>query len=1239
MTDTTTTTGGSGDGRRWTRRRFLTRSAVTTGAALTGGSFPFFVPAWAAPTPEDGYALWLRYPKVGRPDLLSAYRRAITHVVTPPSASPVERSAASELVRGLSGLLGREVSTEPHPRGHGALILGTPESSPLVAEHVAIAELRALGPEGYILRRRTVDGRDTVLVASEGARGVLYGAFGLLRLLQTYERIDHLDVKDRPASPLRFVNHWDNLDRTVERGYAGASIFRWDELPSLDPRYTDYARALASVGINGTVVNNVNANAQFLASERLPGLAALAGVLRDWGVTFHLSANYASPMVLTRNDPNPIDTADPFDPRVQAWWRDKIAEIYEHIPDFGGFLVKANSEGQPGPLDYGRTHAEGANMLAELIEPYGGKIMWRSFVHEGFNDWAEYQYRVFAPLDGEFARNVAVQTKNGPIDFQVREPVNPLFGALPQTNQMIELQITQEYTGHSTHLCYLVPQWKDVLDFDTHAQGPGTTVASIVDGSAYGQTTVGFAGVINFGADRNWTGHHLAAANTHGFARLAWNPRLAAEDIATEWVRMTFGSHPGVVEVLTRMLLSSWETYEAYTSPLGMGYLTYPLGAHFDPDPWSTANQSHFTDAVGTGFDRSVATGTGYTGLYAEPWASRYEHLETCPDELLLFMHKVPYTHVLHSGSTVIQHIYDSHFTGLERVLQFRRWWQALRKHIDPHRHAEVLERLDAQVTHATVWRDTIVSYFFGFSRILDERRVWLQVDLRGASALLFGGWPNRLPVEVGNATPDDLIVRARVVPPDDSWMTSQVEQPVASTEFATLKLPVLPPLVAENVTLDLDFGPEGRTVLGASDRAFVVTPAARRCVLALDAGTPDSPLVRDYTRLTPDSAWDPARGFGWVGTPPQSRDRGGSFDALRRDFVNDIPARTLRIAVPAGQHEVAVLVGDAGPDSHPTYIFVDGERVAESPFLPGGTFTWLRFSVDGGASGREVDLTFDSLPDQHWHLCALVIPDPDSTLPEIVVTDVEASLPWLAGQRSELTVTVVNTTSDTSIPVTVTIDAPDGWVVEPFSATIPAGSEQALQVPLTPPGHPTLATLTVEVRAGNGASVGDDTRRLDVIAVPSGDSVALALDAGGPASPVLSGYRRLSPQDAWSEEAGYGWVDRVPEYRDRAMLDVLRRDLVFGRPPHPTILRVAVPPGAHQVYVLTGDAFATSSETVVSVDGQIVGRSGESTIPQGSFRWFDFTLDGGESGRTVDLELTGNIHEELWRIVALIML
>ncbi|WP_200215075.1 alpha-glucuronidase family glycosyl hydrolase [Micromonospora coerulea] len=1195
-------------------------------------------PAYASPVAdqlllEDGYRLWLRYQPVAHRERRLEYERAFTQIVRQGDTA-VLRAAESELVRGLTGLLARSVPGAAAPIRPGAVVLGTPESSPLIRSAIPADELAELGPEGYVLRRIGLGGEDVTVVASAGERGVLYGAFHLLRLLQTEQPIGRLDVRDCPASPLRLINHWDNLNRSVERGYAGRSIFNWDGLPTLDPRYTDYARALASVGINGTVVNNVNADAQFLASNRLPGLAALAGPLREWGITSYLSANYASPIILTADDADPIRTADPADARVQAWWRAKVAEIYDAIPDFGGFLVKANSEGQPGPLDYGRTHAEGANMLADLVAPHGGIVIWRSFVHEGFGDWAEYQHRVFAPLDGDFADNVAVQTKNGPIDFQVREPVNPLFGALPKTNQMIELQITQEYTGHATHLCYLVPQWKEVLDFDTRMQGEGSTVARIVDGSAYGQTNVGFAGVVNFGDDRDWTGYQLGAANTHGYARLAWNPRLDAKEIAREWVRMTFGNNDVLVAALTDVLLGSWRTYEDYTSPLGMGYLTYPLGAHFDPDPRSTLNLSHYTDATGTGFDRTAATGTGYTALYHKYWADTYESLASVPDELLLFMHKVPYTHRLQSGRTVIQHIFDSHFDGFRHALKQRETWLRMGPYVDPQRHADVRKTFDDQMAHARLWRDTVVAFFFSYSRILDERRAWLQADLGGASAVLFGGWPNRLPVEIGNATGEDLAVRSTVAVPDDHWNASPGERVIPSTEFATLKLPVQPPLTADIVTLDLAVEPTALETLGNTGKQFVVTPAGRRCLLALDAGSSSSPLVRDYQRLTPATAWDPKRGFGWVGGAPQDRDRGGAWDALRRDFCGDYPARTLRIAIPAGRHDVAVLVGDGGPDSYPTFIVADGQRVAESPQLPGGSFAWVRFSLDGGASGRTVDLTFDSVPDQFWHLCALVIVDPNSVLPPAVLTDVEADLAWLGGRPTEVAVSVANTGND-PVPVTIEIDVPDGWVSEPLSCVLPAGTEETVRVKVTPPLVPTIAT--VRVRVTSEAEVGDGERSLSVVAVPPGDAVPLALDAGSSASPVLATYKRLAPDDAWDPVRGYGWVGRTPDFRDRNLLDDLRRDFMLGRDA-PYVLRVAVPPGVHVVHVLTGDAFAPSGTTTIRENSQNLGSSGPEIIPQGQFRWFTFSLDGGADGRTADLELVGAQRDGYWRLVALVL-
>lgn len=557
-------------------------------------------------------------------------------------------------------------------------------------------------------------------------------------------------------------------------------------------------------------------------------------------------------------------------------------------------------------------------MLAEALRPHGGIVMWRSFVHEGFSDWAEYQCRVFAPLDGDFAENVVLQTKNGPIDFQVREPVHPMFGAMPRTNMMIELQITQEYTGQSTHLCYLVPQWKEVLDFDTWAEGKGTTVASIVNGSAYGQKNVGFAGVINWGEDRDWAGYQLGAANTHGYARLAWDPSLSAEEIAEEWVRMTFGSSQPLVSDLTDMLLRSWKTYEDYTSPLGVGYMTHPLGTHFDPDPQSTLNLSHYSDAIGTGFDRTVATGTGFTGLYHEPWSSIYESLATCPDELLLFMHKVPYTHRLHSGKTVIQHIYDTHFEGLENVFAFRETWRRLEPYVDAQRYADVLATFDDHVAHATLWRDTIVAFFFNLSRILDKRRSWLQVEVSPTSVLLLGGWPNRVPISIGNASPYEVTITARLEVPE-GWTSDAATGEVPSREFETLKLPVMPPTAGDLVSLDVNVDAGDLQVLGATDKAFVVTPAPQRCILL------STRAVRPVHCLTATSGSLPTA----PGIP--RRVSGGSTVDLNREIGAVASMPSAETSSPISRHGRC---GSPFPpaDTKPTCWLATGDRAPTRP-------------------------------------------------------------------------------------------------------------------------------------------------------------------------------------------------------------------------------------------------------------------------------------------------------------------
>jgi alpha-glucuronidase len=477
---------------------------------------------------------------------------------------------------------------------------------------------------------------------------------------------------------------------------------------------------LASVGINGIVLNNVNTNKgrlkgwELLGPPHLAKVSALAGVFRRYGISVYLSVNFASPMLMGE-----LATADPLDDNVQKWWREKAKEIYQEIPDFGGFLVKADSEGQPGPMNYGRTHSDGANMLAAALKPFGGMVIWRAFVYgKQFNpDRAVQAYDIFRPLDGSFSANVILQIKNGPLDFQVREAVSPLFGALPKTNTMLELQVTQEYTGQATHIVYLVPQWREILGFDTYAKGRGSTVAEVVGGRLFDRLDSGIAGVMNVGSDGNWTGLLLAQANTFGYGRLAWNPKLTADAITDEWVRMTFGSNPDVVSTISKMLLNSWKTYEDYTSPLGAGY--FSARDHFNPDPEGRQSYHH-ADAHGVGYDRTVATGSKFTAQYQPAVRDRYESLATCPDELLLWFHHLPYTSRLRSGKTVIQHIYDSHFDGVETVKGWVHEWQRLRGHIDSERYEQVLRQLEAQRIDATRWRDAINLYFYRLSGISD---------------------------------------------------------------------------------------------------------------------------------------------------------------------------------------------------------------------------------------------------------------------------------------------------------------------------------------------------------------------------------------------------------------------------------------------------------------------------------------------------------------------------------------
>jgi alpha-glucuronidase len=682
-----------------------------------------------SPKLENGYEGWLRYAAVTDEKLLESYRAWGRSLVVPDTATEVLQAAAAELTTGLASLLGAAPVRTAAEQGGQFILLGVRGDAPEIDEALAAQAADAsAATDGYAIRTM---GRRCLVVAGQTAKGALYGAFHLLRLMQCGENVEELAIEESPGNGLRMINQWDNMDGSIERGYAGRSIFYKDnEIVADMSRIRDYARLLASVGINAISINNVNVHRRetaLITNEPLPDVARIAGVLRSYGIATFLSVNYASPMQI-----GGLATADPLDADVRRWWRDKADDVYRHIPDFGGFLVKADSEFRPGPFTYGRDHADGANVLAEALQPHGGLVIWRCFVYNCLQDWrdrttdrARAAYDHFTPLDGKFLDNVVLQIKNGPMDFQVREPVSPLLGGLPHTNRVLELQVTQEYTGQQKHVCFLVPQWKEVLEFDTYAKGAGSTVAKAASGTLFGRRLGGIAAVSNIGDDTNWTGHIFAQANLYGFGRLTWNPRLSAEQIAREWIALTFGSEPDVLRTVLRMLLDSWRIYESYTAPLGVGWMVNPshhYGPNVDGYEYSKWGTYHFADCYGIGVDRTAATGTGYTQQYHAPQSDVYESLDNCPDELLLFFHHVPYTHKLRSGKTVIQHIYDSHFDGAEQAAELVRAWEALEDKVDEARYDHVLHRLQGQAEHAEEWRDQINTYFFRKSGIGDER-------------------------------------------------------------------------------------------------------------------------------------------------------------------------------------------------------------------------------------------------------------------------------------------------------------------------------------------------------------------------------------------------------------------------------------------------------------------------------------------------------------------------------------
>ncbi len=583
-----------------------------------------------------------------------------------------------------------------------------------VVKYVDAEEIQSLGEEEYIIRTH----RSHIIFVAGSNRALLYAVYKVLRDYKTGTLPHKYNLREKPSYKYRILNHWDNLDGSVERGYAGRSIW-WQGDTLRIPLFLQYARACASVGINGVVLNNVNATPAILSKKYIDKVTIIANTLRRYGIRVYLSVNFSSPMKLGR-----LTTADPLNDEVRKWWKSKTAEIYGQIPDFGGFLVKANSEGLPGPQDYGRTHADGANILADALAPYCGIVMWRAFVYSPKgDDRATQAYEEFVPLDGQFRENVIVQIKNGPIDFQPREPFSPLFAAMPYTAVMPELQITQEYLGFSNHLVFLAPLFEECLDSDTYCAGKGSTVAAITDGTLSGNPISAIAGVANIGLDRNWCGHHFAQANWYAFGRLAWCNTLTSEQIADEWLRMTFTHDDNFVTTIKEMMLQSRETCVEYMMPMGLHHL-FAYGHHYGPEPWCSRSGSrpdwlpsyyHRADSVGIGFDRTTS-GSNAVAQYCSPLSEIYNDIETCPDELLLWFHHVPWNYRMKNGETLWNNLCYAYNRGVDKVRRMIEVWNSVRHYVDNSRFTHVEKRLRTQLHDAIWWKDACLLYFQTFS-------------------------------------------------------------------------------------------------------------------------------------------------------------------------------------------------------------------------------------------------------------------------------------------------------------------------------------------------------------------------------------------------------------------------------------------------------------------------------------------------------------------------------------------
>ncbi|MFO8026410.1 MAG: alpha-glucuronidase family glycosyl hydrolase [Opitutales bacterium] len=669
---------------------------------------------------SSGASLWLNYHELApaRQNEWSARVRQVFCLGT----RAILLNARDELQQAAGQLTGRQIAVTDSPAGKGTVLLGRLDQLDDFLPRPAVLRAIALAEGGYLIERIRIDGKFATAIVSRDDAGVLYGVFHLVRWMQTGEAPSRLSLSSEPAITLRMLNHWDNLNGSIERGYGGKSLWKWEELPEQrSPRYEQYARYCASIGINAVVLNNVNANPRILREDYLKKVEILAGIFREWGIQTYLSVSFASPIRpegKVKDRPRwrgvgDLVSADPLDPEVRQWWQAKVDEIYTLIPNFGGFLVKADSEGQPGPASYGRTHVDGANMLADALAPHGGTLIWRAFVYDNKgDDRAKEAYEEFKPFDGDFRDNVFIQVKNGPLDFQPREPFAPLFGGMPKTKLSLELQIAKEYLGHATTFAYLGPLWTEVLRADTFAEGEGSTLAKVIDGSLHGKERSCIAGVANTGDGDEWCGSIFNQANWYAFGRLAWDPRLGAEEIAKEWIRMTIPADAPARATILEMMMGSHEAVVNYSTPLGLNFLCKYQG-HYDPSP-ATRSYFHRADADGIGFDRTDE-GSNYTAQYHPELQAIFNDPDKTPLKYLLWFHHVSWDEPLRTGRTLWEELVHRYNLGVASVDQMADTWESLEGRVPPTIHASVMAKLNEEKSFARQWRDTCLQYFSGY--------------------------------------------------------------------------------------------------------------------------------------------------------------------------------------------------------------------------------------------------------------------------------------------------------------------------------------------------------------------------------------------------------------------------------------------------------------------------------------------------------------------------------------------